>query len=275
MADPLPACRLRGWENRRVLILLPPSEGKTAPARGKPLALPSLVHPELTAVRERILDELAAVSRREDAPQLLKVSAGLREEVRANTLVREVPTAAAEKVYTGVLFDALDAGSLEAPARRRMSRRVLVFSALFGVLRMSDRIPAYRLSGSVSLPGTGVVSTYWREPLREVLRAPGLVVDCRSSAYAAMWGPPGDRHLPVRVFREVDGERSVVSHMAKHSRGLVARALCEEPTNPRTAVELVELLDAYFHTHEVRTAAGAPVAVRVELGDGTIDVVTT
>lgn len=258
-----------------MLILLPPSEGKTAPARGKALDLAALSRPELTGAREAMLDALIAASGRDDATKALKISKGLGELVRSNTLLREAPTAAAGRVYNGVLYDALDAPSLDAASRRRMLRRVVVFSALFGVLRMNDRIPAYRLSGSVTLPGTGPVATFWRDRLGGVLHAKGLVVDCRSAAYAAMWAPSGSTHLPVRVFREVDGERSVVSHMAKHSRGLVARALCEEASDPRDAGELAELLDAWFATHPVTTAAGAPVDVRVELSSGGLDVITT
>lgn len=258
-----------------MLILLPPSEGKTAPRRGRPVDLAALHYPDLAGARDAVLTELIEVSARTDATMVLKVSPGLEDVVRANCLLRDAPAAPAQAVYTGVLFDALSAATLDSSARRRMGRRVLIFSALFGVLRMSDRIPAYRLSGSVSLPRLGSLSAFWRAHLSDVIDAKGLVVDCRSSAYGAMWAPPAERHLPVRVFRQVDGERSVVSHMAKHSRGLVARALCEEPSDPRHPGDLVDLLDAYFAAHEVTTAAGAPIDVRVELGERSIDVITS
>ena len=65
----------------------------------------------------------------------------------------------------------------------------------------------------------------------------GVVVDCRSSSYAAAWRPGPEvaaRTVAVRVLREQDGARSVVSHMAKHTRGLVARALLQAPRAPRT-----------------------------------------
>jgi len=44
-----------------VLILLPPSEGKTAPARGRRLSLHALGFPELNQVRADILDALIDV----------------------------------------------------------------------------------------------------------------------------------------------------------------------------------------------------------------------
>ena len=55
-----------------------------------------------------------------------------------------------------------------------------------------------------------------------------MVVDCRSAAYAAAWKPPARRTLLVRVEQaHADGTRTVVSHAAKHTRGLVAQHLCE------------------------------------------------
>lgn len=256
-------------------ILLPPSEGKQGPTRGKALDLSTLSHHELTEARAAVLDELIAVSAQPEATKILKVAPGLGDAVAANTSLRTAPTATAEKIYRGVLYDALGAADLDTAARRRMSRRVLIFSALFGVLRTSDRIPAYRLSGSVSLPGIGPLARFWRAQLEQNLQATGLVIDCRSASYAAMWTPPPERHLPVRVFREVGGERTVVSHMAKHSRGLVARALCEDAADPKRPADVADLLNGYFGTHQVTTATGIPVELRVELGEHTIDVITS
>ena len=47
---------------RAVLVLLPPSEGKTAPASGAPLDLGALSFAELTAARERLLKQVIRLS---------------------------------------------------------------------------------------------------------------------------------------------------------------------------------------------------------------------
>lgn len=100
----------------------------------------------------------------------------------------------------------------------------------------------------VDLPGVGSLAAYWRSHLRPVLdvEASGVVVDCRSSTYVAAWRPRGDvaeRTVAVRVLRDDAGRRRVVSHMAKHTRGLVARHLVErggrDPRNPQALADAV------------------------------------
>mgnify|MGYP000969072169 CR=1 FL=1 len=234
--------------------------------------LGELSWPELAGDRRLVLDALAAASSGPDALEVLKVGASLEDEARANTGLWDAPAAPARDVYTGVLYDAFDVASLSPSGRRRAQASALIFSALFGVLRLGDRIPAYRLSGATALPGVGTPASFWRARLDAVLKGDDLVVDCRSGLYAGFWTPP--RALPVRVFREVAGRRSVVSHQAKHARGLVARALCSAPRAPRTPQAAADAASAWFGANEVLTARGAPVRTRVELTEDSLDVIT-
>ena len=225
-----------------MLLLLPPSEGKSRPGSRRAAAdLGALSWPELTAARQEVLDALAEASARADALELLGVGASLAGEVVANRSLRHAPSAPAGEVYSGVLFEALDLAGLSPRGRRRAARRVVVVSALWGAVRPADRIPAYRLSMGTSLPGIGALASFWRSQLDGPLTAAagdGLVVDCRSSTYQAAWTPSAPlaaRTAAVRVLREDEGRRSVVSHMAKQTRGRVARHLLERTgADPRT-----------------------------------------
>ncbi len=120
----------------------------------------------------------------------------------------------------------------------------MVVSGLYGVLRITDRVAPYRLSMAVNLPGVGPLARHWRGPLAAVmpgLVGRGLVVDCRSSTYAAAWVPQGDladRWVQIRV--------PGATHMAKHTRGLVARQLCASGSDPRTPQSLAEELRSTF-----------------------------
>jgi len=252
-----------------VLILLPPSEGKTAPRRGKPLDLGSLSGPELTTSREQVLDALVELCSGDPAhaAAVLAVPKTQLDLVELNASLRTAPTARADSVYAGVLYDALGLGSLSAPARRRATARVRVTSSLFGLVAPTDRIPAYRLSGDAALPGLGTVAGVWRDALGpEVtgLVGDGLLVDLRSGMYAAFWRPADLRRVAtVRVLHEVNGKRQVVSHFNKATKGRIVRALLEDGANPRTPTRLTEALrDLGWY---VEVAGGAKGAVQLDV----------
>jgi uncharacterized protein len=221
-----------------VLVLLPPSESKAAPAaRGKPVDLKALSFPALTRTRNCVLDALADVSGRPDALRRLGVGASLGDEVVRNTHLRALPTRPALEVYTGVLYDALGWATLSSSARRRGTSRLVVLSGLWGALRPGDRVPPYRLPICADL-GLGSLPRLWRpalDPVLAPLAARGLVVDCRSGDYAAVWPIPAGlaaRAVAVRVLQEGRTGRTVVSHAAKRTRGEVARHLLETGADP-------------------------------------------
>ncbi|MFO7244026.1 MAG: peroxide stress protein YaaA, partial [Actinomycetes bacterium] len=60
------------------------------------------------------------------------------------------------------------------------------------------------------------------------------------SAYVAAYRPTASAWVPVAVQREVDGRRSVVSHHAKHTRGLLVRHLVENDLQPQTPEDLAD-----------------------------------
>lgn len=216
-----------------MLVLLPPSEGKTAPAEGDPVDLDSLVFAaELGEKRTELLDA---------------VDPGLRN----------APAAPAAEIYSGVLYGHLGLAELPAAARRR----VLIASALWGFVRPDDRIPAYSFSAKTRLEGIGPPATWWREALAEVVpdEEGDLIVDMRSAAYAVAWKPRRATLLAVRGFSERDGERKAVTHMVKAIRGEVARALLLAKKVPNDA--------------EAAAAIASDAGFEVELHDTSLDVV--
>jgi len=233
-----------------VLILLPPSEGKSAPRRGKHVSLDALDSPELSDARSTLMTALVDLCAND--PDKAAAALGLgptqAHHLDGNALLHEAPTARADKIYTGVLYDALHLASLTGPARGRATRWLAIMSSLFGVVRPSDPIPAYRLSGDTNLPGIGIVSSYWRDHLDAVL-APaagnGLVIDLRSSMYASFWRPAPEiarKVATVRVLHEHNGQRKVVSHFNKATKGRIVRQLLLDGGKPGTPAALAEHL---------------------------------
>ncbi|MFD0314686.1 peroxide stress protein YaaA [Streptomyces flavalbus] len=260
-----------------MLVLLPPSEGK-APSGGDggPLELGSLSLPELGDAREVVLGELVALCQgdEEKARDVLGLSAGLVGEVGKNARLHDAPTRPAGEVYTGVLYDALGLGSLDGVAKRRASRSLLIFSGLWGAVRIGDRIPSYRCSMGVRLPGLGALGAYWRGAMAGVLpgvAGDGLVLDLRSAAYAAAWKPKGEvagRTVTVRVLHAPT--RKVVSHFNKATKGRIVRSLMTaEGGEPGGPAELVDALRGLGYGVEVDVPgkAGAPWRVDVLVDD--------
>ncbi|MGZ4451678.1 MAG: peroxide stress protein YaaA [Nocardioides sp.] len=237
-----------------MLILLPPSEGKTVPRRGAALDLEGLSLPSLTAARAAVIDSLVALCEGDEAKamEVLGVPKTQPELVALNAGLASAPTARADAIYTGVLYDALDAPSMSTPAKRRAASRVMVTSSVFGLVGMGDRIPAYRLSGDTTLPGLGGVQAHWRshlgpaavEALDQTGGGDGLLVDLRSGTYAAFWRPDqvAARTATVRVLHEVKGVRKVVSHFNKATKGRIVRALMESGAAPKTPARLADAL---------------------------------
>ena len=127
-----------------MLILLPPSEGKAEVGAGRRLDLARLSLPELNPVRERVLAGLVALSAGppEAALATLGLGVGQRGELRRNARLERAATAPAGRIYTGVLYEALDLATLPPAARRAATRQVLISSGLWGAVRLTDRIPA-------------------------------------------------------------------------------------------------------------------------------------
>ncbi|RKT33723.1 hypothetical protein DEU34_2328 [Microbacterium sp. AG1240] len=219
-----------------MLILLPPSETKHPGGSGHPLDLASLALPELTSARESVIAALVDLSSDEEhAARVLKLSARQRHEIAANAALRDAPTMAAVDRYTGVLYDALGAQTLEAPARRWLGAHVLIQSAPFGPVGALDRIPPYRLAAGATLPGLPPLRRVWAAAVEDALSrtGAGFILDLRSEAYAAL-GPIPDsiRSTYVRVVTEGEGGVSrALNHFNKHAKGALVRDLAQ--TRPR------------------------------------------
>ncbi|MER5728584.1 peroxide stress protein YaaA [Streptomyces sp. NPDC002138] len=237
-----------------MLVLLPPSEGKAAGGSGAPLKAEELSLPGLAPARAAVLEELVELcaADEEKAREVLGLSEGLRGEVAKNAGLRSAVARPAGEIYTGVLYDALGLADLPAGARALADGSLLVFSGLWGAVRMTDRIPSYRCSMGVKLPGLGALGAYWRAPMAEVMpevAGDGLVLDLRSAAYGSAWKPKGEvagRTATVRVLHSqvVDGveKRSVVSHFNKATKGRLVRDLLLAGASPATPAELVTSL---------------------------------
>ena len=242
-----------------MLIVLPPSETKSFGGDHPPLDWDLLSFPELNPVREQIAADLVAL---DDPFTVLGISDKLAAEVEANQELLTSPTTPAILRYTGVLYDALSAGTLPNETLQRLA----IGSALFGVVRAGDLIPHYRLSGGTKLPTrssntTPTLKSRWGGLITEVLSsADDLVVDLRSGTYQQLGRLK--TAITVRVESvQPNGSRKVVSHFNKHYKGELARVLALSEQDPTNINEVAAIARAASMTVEITSPTALTLVV--------------
>lgn len=251
-----------------MLVLLPPSETKRTGGTGPALDLTTLSFPSLTAARARLVPAVVELAADVDAAmRALKLGPKSVAEVERIRELATSPTMPAIDRYTGVLFDALDAPSLDEAARDFAARTVLLHSALFGLVGALDLIPAYRLSHDSRVPGVRLKS-FWRDALTEVLgHERGLIVDLRSEGYAEL-GPtparPGSVYVRV-VSIDDSGRKRALNHFNKQAKGRFTRAVLERRPELDSVDELLAWASAEGFSMRLGEDRGATRPHEIEL----------
>jgi cytoplasmic iron level regulating protein YaaA (DUF328/UPF0246 family) len=209
-----------------MLILLPPSEKKKAATSPEKFDLSSLTFAaELSALRSQ-------------------TTAGSDSS----------KTSPAIEIYDGVLYQGLGWDSLSAIQKKRANSRVLIVSALFGLVKPLDQIFQYKIK---------IDSKLWRAAIAAVSTkfVSELVIDCRSSTYKSVWTINPENTVEVRVFKINGTERSVITHMSKKYRGELTRHLLMQTNDPATPAEVQRMAAQLFECELHPPADGQPWAL--------------
>jgi len=209
-----------------MLLLLPPSEKKKAATSPEKFDLSSLTFAaELSALRSQ-------------------TTAGSDSS----------KTSPAIEIYNGVLYQGLGWNSLSATQKKRANSRVLIVSALFGLVKPLDQIFQYKIK---------IDSKLWRDAIAAVSTkfVSELVIDCRSSTYKNVWTINPENTVEVRVFKINGTERSVITHMSKKYRGELTRHLLMQTNDPATPAEVQRMAAQLFECELHPPADGQPWAL--------------
>ena len=146
---------------------------------------------------------------------------------------------AAIQVYTGVLYAALGWSTLSKAQQKLAQASIIIISAKYGALRPHDPIEPYKekIVNKIMAPTVAAIL--------DVL-TPSLIIDCRSSTYQTVWQSPIEKTVEIKVFTTVDGEKKVITHMSKKTRGEVTREILKATVLPKTPEELRELVAQTF-----------------------------
>ncbi|MFT2817901.1 YaaA family protein [Leifsonia sp. A12D58] len=224
-----------------MLVVLPPSETKRDGGADEKLDFDTLAYSELNSRRRLLVRALRSLAHDSEATiTALKLGPKQHSEIGRNLTVTSSATMPVLDRYTGVLYDALDAVTLTPNQRDFAASHVAVHSALFGLVKALDPIPAYRLSHDSRIPDMPL-KKHWGTANAEALASEtGLILDFRSEAYVALGpAPKRDGSYFLRVVTDSGGRRRALNHFNKKSKGEFARAIIENSRDFRTASELI------------------------------------
>jgi uncharacterized protein len=143
------------------------------------------------------------------------------------------------EVYTGVLYTALGWSTLTAAQRKLAHSWIVIISARYAAVRPQDPIEPYKEKINNKEMAPKVVSV-----LNGIKT--DLIIDCRSSTYQTVWKSPTEKTVEVKVFTHVDGEKKIITHMSKKTRGEVTRHILLAGIDIKTPQELLEVVSQGF-----------------------------
>ncbi len=204
-------------------ILLAPAETKKVGGESTPYCKDNFYFKDIFTTRDTVVENYVEFISNSSLAELSKWFGlkNLEECKRYSQSILDKPTMKAIQRYTGVAFDAIDYNQLEEDAKQYCDNNIVLFSNLFGVLRADDLIPDYKYKQGSSLPNIDTVKLY-KENIKEYLDSylGYEVIDLRAAYYDKFYKPT----MPTITYKFLkDGK--VVSHWAKHYRGLVVKEL--------------------------------------------------
>ena len=167
----------------------------------------------------------------------------------------ELPGPAIE-VYTGVLYAALRWSDLTKAQQKLGQSCLAIISAKYGVLRPMDPIEPYKekiknkkMAAQVAQALDGAESE--------------LIIDCRSSTYQTVWQSPVAITVEIKVFTKIDGEKKVITHMSKKTRGEVTHCILKSTKIPSNPFELEAIVSQKFECELIEGSKKKPWVLEV------------
>jgi len=206
-------------------ILLAPAETKKEGGECSPYDKNNFYFKSFQSLRDEIVNDYEQLLENSSIDELSKWFGlkNLKECEKYSKSILSKPTMKAIKRYTGVAFEAIDYENLSKNEQNYCDENVILFSNLFGPLKANDLIPDYKFKQGNELQNINVIKRYKEEiksSLDEYLGEE--VIDLRAGFYDKFYKPTAST-ITYKFLK--DGK--VVSHWAKHYRGLLVKALAK------------------------------------------------
>ena len=160
------------------------------------------------------------------------------------------------EVYTGVLYAALRWSSLTKAQQKLGQSCVAIISAKYGVVRPLDPIEPYK-EKIKNIKMAAQVADVLDDAESE------LIIDCRSSTYQTVWQSPVAITVEIKVFTKIDGEKKVITHMSKKTRGEVTHHILKSTKILSNPIELEAIVSQQFKCELIEGSKKKPWVLEV------------
>ncbi len=211
------------------------------------------------ATSPRFLDEaeeIVSVARQwseEDIGQIMNVSPAIAKlNVQRFASWSREGDCAAGLIFDGDVYKELDFSTLDEFAVSAASRRLRLLSGLYGLLRPTDAIRAYRMEMGRKIPGhsAGTLYKFWGTKIAEAVAqdAAELGTDTILNLASLEYGKGVDTAalggltmVSPRFEEERGGKRKVIGVSAKRARGAMARWVLQTGAMERKELEAFDV----------------------------------
>ena len=90
-----------------------------------------------------------------------------------------------------------------------------------------------------------------------------LIIDCRSSTYQTVWQSPVAITVEIKVSTKIEGEKKVVTHMSKKTRGEVTRILLQTDNEIINPHQLHAIVSQTFTCNLIEATSKEPWVLEV------------
>lgn len=140
--------------------------------------------------------------------------------------------------YTGVAYKALDYASLDENSKAYIDENVLIFSNLFGITKADMILPDYKLKQGEKIGDfdpTPYFESNFKNAIDEYLRD-DFIIDLRAGFYEKFYKIKQD-YISIKFVKN----GKVVSHYAKHYRGIFLRFLAKNLVKSKNQFENMQI----------------------------------
>lgn len=136
----------------------------------------------------------------------------------------------AYRLYTGVVYDNIEIDTLSKSALANLTSKTYAISGLWGLVRLSDHLPDYKLKISSRFDDVNLVK-YWAYEVSGLIHKISkdkFVWDLLPNEHSKVWNDKDSAvtHIvAVRFVEEKAGKLKVVGHTAKAYKGKLVREI--------------------------------------------------